>query len=205
MGFDVKPRELRLIGHGIPHAFGEKVKSPLLAAFADEVDEAMLAGNEEWNIEPIQFSSQEHRNNFSEHLNSLHMRKHELDKSLWENWLYALAMKDILEPLFEVTRKHNISDSFMTDWGERKLKQFLNHIPTRRLDIHLHRQVLRNPGYKSKHSDLEDWAGLGMAMCYCDVVICENHFADLALRDGYTTKARVETSLYELSSTIGKP
>lgn len=205
MGFDIKPRELQLIGRGIPHAFGEKIESPLIDAFADNVDEAMLAGISGLGIEPVHFSSQEHRHKFSEHLSSLNVRKHELDKSTWENWLYAIEMKDILEPLFEVMRKQNIPDSFMTNWGEQKLKQFLNLIPTRRLDIHLHRQVIRNYEYKSKLSDLEDWAGLGIAMCYCDVVICEKHFADLVSRDGYTTKARVETSLYDLFPTIGKP
>jgi hypothetical protein len=204
MGFDVKPRELQLIGRGIPHAFGMEIDSPLIAAFSDEVDEAMLAGSPELDVEPIHSSSQEHRKNFSEHLTSLNVRKHEVDKTLWENWLYAIVMKDILEPLFEVTRKHNIPDSFLSDWGEQKLKQFINLIPTRRLDVHLHRQVIRNPEYKSRLSDLEDWAGLGMAMCYCDVVICENHLADLVSRDEYTTRARVETSLYDLFPTIGE-
>lgn len=204
MGINVKPRELKLIGRGIPHAFGEEIESPLIAAFADEVDEAMLTGNKALGIDPVQFSSQEHRENFNNHLSSLNTRKHELPKSLWENWLYAIAMKDITQPLYDVMCKHRIPNSMLGDWGEREFKEFLNRIPTRKLDIHLHRQVLKNPQYKSKLSDLEDWAGLGIAMCYCDLVICENHFADLVSRDSFKTKARVATSIYELFGTLGK-
>ncbi len=203
MGINVTPRELKLIGRGIPHAFAEKIESPLIEAFADEVDEAMLTGIKELDIEPIQYSSQKHRENFSNHLSSLNTRKHELPKSLWENWLYAIAMKDIAHPLYEVMCKHSIPNSMLSNWSEYEFKEFLNRIPTRKLDIHLHRQVLKNPQYKSKLSDLEDWAGLGIAMCYCDLVICENHFADLVLRDNYKTNARVTTSINELFPTIG--
>jgi hypothetical protein len=205
MGFNVNPRELKLIGRGIPHAFAEKIESPIIAAFADEVDEAMLTGNKELDIDPVQFSSQKHREKFSNHLSSLNTQKHELPKSLWENWLYAIAMEDIAQPLYEVMCKHSIPNSMLSDWGENEFKEFLNRIPTRKLDIHLHRQVLKNPHYKSKLSDLEDWAGLGIAMCYCDLVICENHFADLVSRDNNKTKARVTTSIYELFPMLGQP
>jgi hypothetical protein len=72
---------------------------------------------------------------------------------------------------------------------------FMASVPTRKLDIHLHRQVLKNPQYNAKKGDLEDWAGLGTAVCYADVVVCENHFADMVRRDGFMTPARVETDL----------
>ena len=31
--------------------------------------------------------------------------------------------------------------------------------------------------------------------CYCDVVICEKHFADMLKRDQYVSNARIETKL----------
>ncbi|MGZ5018158.1 MAG: hypothetical protein ACXV8U_20515 [Methylobacter sp.] len=198
MGFDVKPRELHLVGLGIAHAFGENIDDPIHAALEEQVDEAMLIGSTEIDAESIYHAPQKHRARFSQHLNSMNIRKHQIKKSSWDDWLYALAMKDIMEPLFQVTTKHGISESFMRGWDRKKLRQFLDLIPTRKLDIHLHRQVLKNNQYKSKLSDLEDWAGLGVAMCYCDIVICEAHFANLVAREGYTPKARVETSIYEL-------
>lgn len=205
MGLNVRPRKLNLIGRGIPHAFSEEINSPMASLFCDEIDEAMLAGNEKLNIDPVQFSSQEHREKFSNHLNSLKTLKHDLPKSKWENWLYAIAMKDITQPLYDVMCKHKIPNAMLSDWGEHEFKEFINRIPTRKLDIHLHRQVLRNDQYKSKVSDLEDWAGLGIAMCYCDLVICENHFADLASRDRYKTKSRVATSIYDLFPALKQP
>jgi len=77
----------------------------------------------------------------------------------------------------------------------RRLKTVINDMPTRYLDLHLHRQVLRNPNYASKITDLEDWSGVGVASCYCDVVVCEKHMADMLKRDRFVTKARIETDL----------
>jgi hypothetical protein len=203
MGFDVEPRELHLIGRGIAHAFGEKIDDPILAALEEQVDEAMLVGNAEIGAEPVHHAPHEHRARFSQHLNSMNVRKRQFKKSSWDDWLYSLAVKDIMKPLFEVTTRHGIPDSFMQLWDRKKLRQFVDLIPTRKLDIHLHRQVIKNNQYKSKFSDLEDWAGLGIAMCYCDLVICEGHFANLVARDGYKPKARVETSIYELFPKVG--
>lgn len=74
----------------------------------------------------------------------------------------------------------------------------LNSMPTRKLDIHLHKQILKNPNYKPKITDLGDWGGIGIASCYCDVVICEKHFADLLNRDSYVPNIRIETKLENL-------
>ena len=80
----------------------------------------------------------------------------------------------------------------------------MDAIPTRKLDIHLHRQVLKNDHYKPKESDLEDWAGLGAAACYADAVVCEKHFASLLARDGFTHHARIETNLSETFKSLGR-
>jgi hypothetical protein len=200
IGYAIKPRSLHYIGRGILHTFGEKPESRLASMFADNIDEAMLCGLEE--IPPIEGASSTHRENFVNHLQSLNDRKHELKKSKWENWLYAITMMDIAGPLYEVMSANRIPNSDIESWGEEKLKEFLSSIPTRNLDIHLHRQVLRNSSYKPKHSDLEDWAGLGPAACYSDVLVCEKHFADMVKRDSFKTKARIETSIYKLFSTV---
>jgi len=68
-------------------------------------------------------------------------------------------------------------------------------MPTRILDVHLHRQVLKNDQYRPKKSDLEDWGGIGVASCYCDVVVCEKHFANMLSRNNYKPTARVVTRL----------
>ncbi len=156
----------------------------------------MLCGIE--GLPPIQGVSAKHRDNFANHLRSIKEKKLQLERAKWENWLYAMSMADITEPLYIVMSKHKIPNTDIEAWGEQGIKDFMNSIPTRHLDIHLHRQVLKNPQYKPKKGDLEDWAGLGPAMCYADIVVCEKHFADLAQRDSYRTKARVETSIHDI-------
>jgi hypothetical protein len=79
--------------------------------------------------------------------------------------------------------------------GEQKLKQVIDDMPTRRVDVHLHRQVLRNSSYVARPTDLEDWGSLAVASSYCDVVVCEKHMADMLKRDGLRTQARIEVDL----------
>ena len=200
-GYAIKPEQPPYLGRGIAHAFGEKLDNPFVAMFSDEIDEAMLCGRE--NFPPIQGGvSNKHRSNFANHLNSIHKTKKDLEQSKWEDWMYAISMVDITEPLYMVMTKYNIPTSDIESWGKNGIRSFLDSMPTRKLDIHLHRQVLKNPQYRPKHSDLEDWAGLGPAMCYADIVICEKHFADLARRGNYNHGARIETNIHAISQSI---
>jgi len=199
LGFVVQPRSFEYLGKGISHAFTGAIDDhPFWKDHSDIIDEAMLCGSEEYSIEPLYTSSTKHRNNFFGHLKELNATKHELKKSKWDSWLYAMSMIDILDPINEVFSFHKVLWSDMNGLGETKIRAFMDSIPTRKLDIHLHRQVLKNDSYRPRVTDLEDWAGLGTAMCYSDVVVCEKHFADLVARDKFQTKARVETKLDRL-------
>ncbi|MFC3851402.1 hypothetical protein ACFOSD_06185 [Salinispirillum marinum] len=200
-GYAVNSERPSYLGRGIAHAFGEKLDNPIAAMFPEKIDEAMLCGMDD--IPPIHGGvSAEHRNNFANHLRSIHEKKEDLEKGKWEDWIYALSMADITEPLYIVMSKHKIPNSDIESWGKSGIKSFMNSIPTRKLDIHLHKQVLKNPQYKPKHSDLEDWAGLVPATCYADIVVCEKHFADLACRGNYKHHARIETNIYDVFQTV---
>ena len=161
----------------------------------------MLTGTQD--IEPISFAGQDHRINFLSHLKSIHEKKLQIERSKWENWLYAMAIKDILKPLAEIMMLHGINKDEFESFSANQYRQFIDAMPTRQLDVHLHRQVLKNPEFKPKPSDLEDWAGLGTAACYCDLVVCEKHFADMIERDSFNTKAIIETNLYNMFKNIG--
>lgn len=200
---NVKPSGLfTLLGHGVSHAFGENRTSNFSPEIEDEIERSMLTGNSRLNIDPLSFRNSVHRENFCAHLGSLHKTKEDLPKSKWENWLYAMALADITNPLAEIMYRHNIEKSDFENLGETQLKTIVDDMPTRRLDLHLHRQVLRNPSYAPKVTDLEDWAGVGIASCYCDVVVCEKHMADLIRRDRFLSKARIETNLANIFQTI---
>lgn len=162
----------------------------------------MLIGNSRMNIEPLSFRNSVHRESFFAHLGALHTTKEDLPKSKWDNWLYAIALADIRNPLAEVMRRHNIQKADFENLGEAQIKAIVDAMPTRHLDLHLHRQVLKNPSYKAKITDLEDWAGIGIASCYCDVVVCEKHMANMIQRDHFSVKARIETNIANVFQTI---
>ena len=195
---EITPRNFNLIGNGISHAFGEKVKRILPEWFNIKIEEAILTGFKELNIDPISFVSEDHRLKFKKHLEALQQTKKELNKSKWDDWLHAITLADILEPLHAVLIKNNLNPMSLTSFIAQNGRNIVAKMPTRVLDIHLHHQVLKNPQYKPKVTDLEDWAGLGAAACYCDIVVCEKHFADLISRDGFSTHARIETDLLNI-------
>lgn len=86
--------------------------------------------------------------------------------------------------------------------GPEELTALVQDMPSRRTEIHLHRQIIKNPSLKPKDNDLEDWSGLGPATAHCDVVVCEKHFANLLHRDGFRPHARVITDLRELPDVL---
>lgn len=189
------PRPIDLIGQGVAHAFGEK--------FDDNFDDvwpfyekSVLTGSHVLNIPPIKGFVEKPRENFFNHLLALHDNLRSIPKSQWEDYLLAMSVGDILEPTHEVMKYHGLIGRVGEVFGSRDaITRFLLRIPTRVMDIHLHRQVMKNPKYKPKLSDLEDWAGVGVASCYCDIVVCEKHLADMLQRDSYQSHARIEKQL----------
>ena len=198
----IKLRSFNLIGNGIEHAFGQSFDKPFPDRLNRFIDEAILNGIDNFNIEPISHFSTEHREKFRAHLESLHQTKTKLDKSKWENWLYAMTITDILKPLYFVMKNNGIDKDAFENFSADQYKKFVDAMPSRHLDVHLYRQVLKDSNYKPKISDLEDWAGLGIAACYCDVVVCEKHFASMLKRDKFKTHARVVTSLSEIFPNV---
>lgn len=197
-GYNVPPRELSFPGKGLLYAFNDKLSSRYRVRDSEELDRAMLCGDEDVSIPPIYQSDSTYGNAFCRHLADIKEKKNQIEKSKWDDWLYATVMKDILDPFNEVIESHRIPKSSVAQWSREGYKRFIDRLPTRRLDLHLHRQVLKNPQYNRKRTDLEDWAGLGLATCYCDVVVCEKHFADMVARRGYEANAKVVTGLEEV-------
>jgi len=196
VGIDVEKTDVHLLGKGIEFAFGvskEKVRSD----FEDEmINRSVLTGSDMFNMEPIYSGSfAEQRISFFNHLEELQVKKKMLPKSKWDDWLYAITMVDIIEPMYRVFCAQGLDKSIFENKSTEYVTRFLSAMPTRILDVHLHRQVLKNDQYRPKKSDLEDWGGIGVASCYCDVVVCEKHFANMLSRDNYKPTARVVTRL----------
>ena len=192
---DISPEPLKLIGKGIAHAFGQAFPDKLPAFLQNEFERVVLTGESILGDSPPKFHCHTQRENFKNHLSSLHIKKKQLPEKKWHDMLAAIVLADIVEPLNEVIEKHSIPKDEFLKFLEKNPHEIIESMPSRKLDLHLHKQVLRNPNYEPKLSDLEDWAGLGVASQYCDVVVCEKHLADMMRRDGFKTKARVETKL----------
>jgi hypothetical protein len=191
----VNPGGIRILGKGHAHAFCSPPLGGVLELLEEEVERSMLMGNELLGIKPPASYSTTHREKFRQHLSTLHARYEGVPKEQRENWLYVMSTIDILNPIKDVMDKHGLEMAALNGLGEKRLKQVIDDMPTRRVDLHLHRQVLRNPNYVARVSDLEDWGGLAVASCYCDVLICEKHMANMLRRDGFLTHARVEVAL----------
>ena len=198
----VTPGTLPIIGKGHSHAFCTPPLQGVLKLYEEEVERSLLAGSDRFGIKPPAYFDTKHRDNFRKSLATIHERNDDVPKELRENWLYATGMIDILDAINDVRHKHQLPEGVLKELGEDRLKQVMNDMPTRRMDLHLRRQVLRNRKYRARSSDLEDWGGVAVAACYCDVVICEKHMADMLRRDGFKTHARVEVALENAFQTV---
>lgn len=215
----VSVRPFSLIAKGVAHAFGmdhpgyripEQFRSalPSQVAIAFEraahvlMEESVLTGVGPRGITMLPWHMEGPNVRFMQHLETLHPRISQLPRRQWEDALLALSMVDILDQLNPALHRHGISADTFEALGKEGWRAFMLDLPTRRVDVQLHRQILRNPKLRPKMSDLEDWAGLGPAAAHCDVVVCEKHFADLLLRDGFSPKATIVTDLRELPSIL---
>jgi len=148
------------------------------------------------------FGITEHNRRFQEYLRNLRPRLSQLPSDKWDDALYAISIVDILDTLNEVIGRHDLYASQVASDGEQ-LRSLLDDLPSRRVDLQLHRQVLRNPALVPKENDLEDWGGLAPAAAHCDFLVCEKHFANLLLRDGFLPRAKVLTDVRDLPAALG--
>jgi hypothetical protein len=213
-------RPFKLVSKGVAHAFGmdrpayripRKVRSglpPRVVSVFERLaqtmmEESLLTGVGPGGIVMPPYHLDAPSLKFVRHLETLHPRISQLPRRQWEDALFALSMVDILDQLNPALYRHGIHVGTFEALGTERWREFMMDLPSRRVDLQLHRQILKNPKLKPKRSDLDDWAGLGPAAAHCDVLVCEKHFADLLLRDGFTPKAQVVTDLRELPTIIG--
>lgn len=214
----VTPGQFRLVSKGFSHALGieysyrlpnqyrgslpREVIEALESEFQKALEKAVITGEGPRGLTMPPFRHTEYNRQFKEHLETLHPKVSKLPRDQWEDALYAMAIADIQSPINEVLGRHNLSSEDLTSLGKDGLTTVVDELPSRRVEIQLHKQVLKNPQLKPKITDLEDWSGLGPAAAHCDIIVCEKHFADLLLRDGFRPKARVITQIKDLPAQL---
>lgn len=189
----------QLVGYGVSHAFGEPLNTTFPKFIEETVEESMLTGEGPNGEVMPGFHQTKYRENFMNHLEKLPSVREEVPRNKWDDCLYAICTMDIREPLKGVMLSESISPERFGALGPENLRKMVDLMPTRQMDFFLHRQVLQNPSLKPKITDLEDWAGLGVATQYCELVICEKHFQAMTSRKGYKGKARVTKNLEVLT------
>lgn len=145
----IRPGRIEILGKGHAHAFCIPPPRGSLALFEREMERSILMGNKHLGIEPPVSRSETHREDFRQHLSTLRERYKDVPKDLRENWLYYMSTADILNPINDVIQKHGLTKEVIDALGEQRMKQIIDEMPTRRVDLHLHRQVLRNPTYRA--------------------------------------------------------
>jgi hypothetical protein len=123
------------------------------------------------------------------HLNEWRGCAAKMSENELEDRIFKITLQDISEPLQEVILRIGLHPDQIRQLNEEKLKKIVNHMPTRKVDMHLRRQWAKNGDLKPKQSDLNDWAHLGAAICYSDLLITEKQMANLLSRyKPYKTK-----------------
>jgi len=189
----------QLVGYGVSHAFGEPLNTTFPKFIEEIVEESMLTGEGPNGEVMPGFHQTKYCENFKNHLEKLPSIREELPRNKWDDCLYAICTTDIIEPLKGIMLSENISPEQFGALGPENLRKLVDLMPTRQMDLFLHKQVLQNPSLKPKITDLEDWAGLGVATQYCELVICEKHFQAMTSRKGYKGKARVTKDIEVLT------
>jgi len=192
---NVKTTPFNLIGRGVEHTFDEVFELKYPPPVEALIERSLLTGESPNGEKGPEFHNVKYREQFCEHLRKFPKLKMKLPRNKWDDALYAISMADIIEPLSKVMINSKISPDEIGKLGLEKLRSLVDAMPSRAVDVHLHRQILKNPNLSIKNGDLEDWAGLGVAVQYCDLVICEGHFADLVQRDKFKTRAKVSASI----------
>lgn len=187
-----------LLGRGVAHAFGVDIPVSGGQVSREQFERSVLAGDASLNLDsPVQRES-EHREHFQRHLQGLKEIRDRLAPALWEDALHAITMIDIIDPLNRVFGRHGLDKTMLFSLGKAGITGWLQSLPSRQVDLHLHRQVLKDLHYRPKLTDLEDWAGLIIASVYCDVLVCEKHMAAMLRRDGFRSSALIEQRLTDM-------
>lgn len=201
----VNPRTFKLFGNGIQHAYGDKLSFEYPTMIDPEwIERAALTGEQIIGHPFPGFHKTDDNNKFQEHLRKVSVMRQTDKQKDWDAALYAFALSDIVEPLSEVLDYWQIPFDAFKGLGAKVISSFIDDLPSRALEVHMLRQVLNNPNYNPKPTDLEDWAGIALASQYCDVIVGEKHLCDMLRRNKFKTKALVFRRLSDIEPYLGK-
>lgn len=200
--FDITPRDFELFGYGYSHAFDIPFPESIPESFRPLLERACLTGEKLLGHTMAGYDGSKQSLQFRDHLRKIHMIKKKMPRDEWSDALHALALTDIAGPLSFVIEYWGIEFDAVISLGKDNLSSILMSMPSRALEVHLHNQVLKNPTYNPKFTDLEDWGGFALGAQYCDYAVGEKHMVDMLLREKFQSKSKVYRSLTDLIAAL---
>lgn len=204
-------RPFSLLGKGVTHAsdhlestirldpnrvLAEELRSSLEELADRMLTKSVLNGLSPWG-EPAKPDLSGPANKFSDGLLQARARLLNADPELRKRAGYAQVLVDMLDDIHQALEFHGIPEAEFFGLGAEGLTNFVDAMPSIRLDMHLRLQWVRNQQLKTRPSDLNDFGYVGAAAAYCDVVVTENQLADLLNRHK-NKKATVISDLMDL-------
>jgi hypothetical protein len=214
-----RPQPWNILGFGIEHAGGVPMRPQLedihrvpvadrralLSLASDLWEEAALAGTSpDFDLQPARMDPRPWQEKFQAHLDGIPGWLAALPEEARSEGFYAQCLSDILDALNAALNRHGVPPDDLMARGRSAVCEFVDTMPSRRVDVHLHRQWSRNPTLRSKPTDLNDFAFVGVAVAYCDVVVTDKKFADLVNRGDLVKPSRVIASLEGVADLVAE-
>lgn len=216
LGLNVPSPPLKLLGRGMEHALGrsfnihlewpntehvpvdvsQKVESDVF----EFLESIFLSGVLEIGEEPFHFPQMalDADKKFRDHLTQWRGSGATMSAAELRRKVCAITLSDIMEPVSIVLEELGVPIQRFAEMGETAWCDLLDMMPSRKADMHLRTQWAKNASLNPKLSDLNDWMYLGIAVCYCDLVVTENQMNDLFQRStefGSKATARLQDLL----------
>lgn len=183
----------------IPPAVRARLEEEFLHMAADAFLSGVLPTGEQLTSAALTDLSPERR--FRDGLESWRGAAARYSPEALEKKICTITLADIENDLREVLARHGIPLEDFVGLGEREWCAFLKQLPSRRADMHLRQQWAKNVGLRPKESDLNDWAYLGVAVSYCDIVATEKQILDLFSR-GFVCRATILAHVDRLTELL---
>jgi len=216
LGLNVPSPPLKLLGRGMEHALGRsfniRLEWPDSEQVPDEVRQkieinvfellestflsgVLKTGEELFHFPQMALDSDK---KFLDHLTQWRGSGATMSAAELRRKICATILADIVELMSIVLAELGVTIQRFAEMGETAWCDLLGMMPSRRADMHLRAQWAKNASLNPKLSDLNDWAYLGIAVCYCDLVVTENQMNDLFQRStefGSKSTARLQDLL----------
>jgi hypothetical protein len=121
-----------------------------------------------------------------------------------EREIYTSTLGEINGELQDAFARHNIAREY-AQLSESQRWALLDAMPWQKAVMHLKRQWAKNARLKpnKRHSDLNDWGYLSVAVSHCDIIVTERHMANLfSPARGFHSRATVIPRLGQLPELV---